>query len=64
VRSLILVQNSSPFFEAVLQDGTMLTARNVVLALGFRYFKIYQSPILLYFHGAIQHTCDLVNLAA
>jgi cation diffusion facilitator CzcD-associated flavoprotein CzcO len=64
VQQLNYVHDTSPFFEAVLQDGKTLTARNVVLALGFCYFKnvpeFYSS---LFPPGRFAHTCDLVDLA-
>ena len=52
-----------PFFEAVLQDGRVITARNVVLALGFRYFKNVPEPYpTLFPQGRFAHTCDFVDL--
>jgi len=64
VQQLNYVHDRSPFFEAVLQDGSTLTARNVVLALGFRYFKNLPEPYAAFFPpGRFAHTCDLVDLA-
>ena len=63
VQQLNYVSDTSPFFEAVLQDGKTLTARNVVLALGFRYFKnVPELYSALFPPGRFAHTCDLVNL--
>jgi cation diffusion facilitator CzcD-associated flavoprotein CzcO len=64
IQQLNYVSDASPFFEAVLQDGETLTARNVVLALGFRYFKNVPEPYLTMFPpGRFSHTCELVDLA-
>jgi cation diffusion facilitator CzcD-associated flavoprotein CzcO len=64
VQQLNYIPDSSAFFEAVLQDGETLTARNVVLALGFRYFKNVPEPYSTMFPpGCFSHTCDLVDLA-
>jgi cation diffusion facilitator CzcD-associated flavoprotein CzcO len=64
VQQLNYVQDTPPFFEAVLQDGETLTARNVVLALGFRYFKNVPEPYSALFPPRrFAHTCDLVDLA-
>jgi cation diffusion facilitator CzcD-associated flavoprotein CzcO len=52
-------------YEAVLQDGRSLFARNVVLALGFRYFRnIPERYTTLFPENRLAHTCDLVDLAA
>lgn len=65
VQQLNYVPDTSPFFEAVLQDGESLRARNVVLALGFRYFKnVPESYSALFPPGCFAHTCDLVDLAS
>jgi thioredoxin reductase len=64
VEKLNYIHNRSPYFEAVLQDGKTLTARNVVLALGFRYFKnISEAYSALFPPGRFAHTCNLVDLA-
>jgi cation diffusion facilitator CzcD-associated flavoprotein CzcO len=64
VEKLNFIHDTSPFFEAVLQDGKALTAKNVVLALGFRYFKnIPESYSALFPAAQFAHTCDLVDLA-
>jgi FAD-dependent urate hydroxylase len=64
VQQLNYIHDTSPFFEAVLQDGKTLTARNVVLALGFRYFKnVPEAYSALFPPGRFAHTCDLVDLA-
>jgi cation diffusion facilitator CzcD-associated flavoprotein CzcO len=55
---------ASGFFEALLQDGESITARNVVLAIGFRYFKNVPEPYPVIFPpGRWAHTCDFVDLA-
>jgi len=65
VQQLNYVHNTLPFFEAVLQDGKTLTAKNVVVALGFRYFKhVPEVYSALFPPGRFVHTCDLVNFAS
>lgn len=64
VQQLNYVPGPPHFFEAILQDGKTLTARNVVLALGFRYFKNVPDPYpALFPPRRFAHTCDLVDLA-
>jgi hypothetical protein len=64
VQQLNYVHDTRPFFEAVLQDGRTLTARNAVLALGFHYFKNVPEPYSALFPpGRFAHTCDFVDLA-
>ena len=64
VQQLNYVHNTPPFFEAVLHDGKTLTAGNVVLALGFGYFKNVPEPYSAMFPpGRFAHTRDLVDLA-
>ncbi len=64
VQQLDYVDDASPFFEAVLNNGKILTARNVVLALGFRYFKhVPKAYTALFPTERFAHTCDFVNLA-
>jgi cation diffusion facilitator CzcD-associated flavoprotein CzcO len=62
VQQLDSAKDGSPFFEAVLQDGQTITAKNVVLAVGFRYFKNVPEPYpTLFPPGRFVHTCDLVD---
>jgi cation diffusion facilitator CzcD-associated flavoprotein CzcO len=64
IQQLNYVSGASPYFEAVLHAGETLTAMNVVLALGFRYFKNVPEPYSAMFPpGRFTHTCDLVDLA-
>jgi thioredoxin reductase len=64
VEELNYVSDGLPYFEVVLQDGKTLTARNVVLALGFRYFKnVPEAYSALFPVGRFSHTCDLVDFA-
>lgn len=56
--------DTPPFFEAVLQGGGTITAKNVVLALGFRYFKNVPDPYpALFPPGRFAHTCDFVDFS-
>lgn len=51
-------------FAANLENGETLFAKNVVLALGFRYFKNVPEPFpTLFPAGRFAHTCELVNFA-
>jgi cation diffusion facilitator CzcD-associated flavoprotein CzcO len=62
VQQLNYVNERPPFFEVVLQDGRTITAKNVVLALGFRYFKNVPEPYpILFPPGRFAHTCDFVD---
>jgi FAD-dependent urate hydroxylase len=55
----------SSFFEAVLEDGGTVAARNVVLAVGFRYFKHVPESFSAWLPAQrYAHTCDLVELAS
>ena len=54
--------DTQPFFKAVLEDGGTIAARNVVLALGFKYFKHVPEPYpALFPPGRFAHTCDCVD---
>jgi FAD-dependent urate hydroxylase len=49
-------------FTATLDDGESITASNVLLALGFRYFKNIPTEIAkIVPSGRFSHTCDLVD---
>jgi cation diffusion facilitator CzcD-associated flavoprotein CzcO len=49
-------------FKATLDNGDSITARNAVVALGFRYFKnIADELTKLIPSGRFSHTCDLVD---
>ncbi|MEK7728112.1 MAG: NAD(P)-binding domain-containing protein [candidate division KSB1 bacterium] len=51
-------------FEASLTNKATLAARNVALALGFRYFKNIPEPFpTLFPAGRFAHTCDFVDFA-
>ncbi len=64
VQQLNFCNSTLPFFEVVLEDGNTIPARNVVLALGFRYFKNVPEPYLnLFPKGKFAHTCDLVDFS-
>jgi cation diffusion facilitator CzcD-associated flavoprotein CzcO len=64
VEQLNYIDNATPFYEALLHDGKKLTATNVVLALGFRYFKnIPEMNSCLFPLDRFMHTCDLVDFA-
>jgi lysine/ornithine N-monooxygenase len=49
-------------FTATLDDGESITASNVLLALGFQYFKNIPTEIAkIVPSGRFSHTCDLVD---
>jgi cation diffusion facilitator CzcD-associated flavoprotein CzcO len=51
-------------FEAVLEDGTTLRAKKVLLAVGFGYFKNLPADLMdILPAGSFSHTCDLVEFA-
>ena len=65
VDALNLTQDGSTYFEAVLEDGKTMTAQNVVVAVGFRYFMNVPEPYRALFPaGRFAHTCDFVDLTA
>jgi cation diffusion facilitator CzcD-associated flavoprotein CzcO len=52
-------------FEAVLADGEIITASNVVLAVGFQYFKNIPTEFVhMIPPGYFSHTCDCVRFDA
>lgn len=52
-------------FRATLEDGRVIHARNVALALGFKYFKHLPADLAeLLPEGRFVHTCDLVEFEA
>ena len=55
---------SNSGFEATLDDGETLRANNVLLAIGFRYFKNIPPELAeILPAGSFSHTCDLVDFA-
>jgi len=51
-------------FTATLDDGPSIKANNVLLALGFRYFKNIPAELAsIVPSGRFSHTCDLVEFA-
>jgi thioredoxin reductase len=54
----------APHFEAVLADGDVIHADNVLLAVGFRYFThVPDEAAALIPSGRLSHTCDLADFA-
>jgi thioredoxin reductase len=52
-------------FVATLDDGETITARNVLLAIGFRYFKNVPTELAEIIPlKRFSHTCDLVNFGS
>jgi FAD-dependent urate hydroxylase len=65
VRRLDYADGAAASFRAVLQDGRAITADNVVLALGFSYFKHVPEPYpALFPPGRFAHTCDCVDFTS
>jgi FAD-dependent urate hydroxylase len=51
-------------FHALNEDGSLIGARNVVLAIGFKYFKRLPAELAgCVPAGRLAHTCDLVDFA-
>lgn len=64
VEQLDYLPDPTPHYRATLKDGRTLTATNVALALGFRYFKNIPDPYpTLIPPGRLAHTCDYVDLS-
>ena len=62
VQRLDLKQGHGHPFRATLDDDTVLAARSVVVALGFRYFKNLPPELVeLLPEGRWSHTCDCVD---
>lgn len=58
-----LEQLADGSFQAVLEDGTKLAAKRVVIAIGFKYFvNIPEDLKTLLPAGYYAHTCDFVKL--
>jgi len=58
------IDGPSPHFEAELHTGEMIAARNVVMALGFRYFAHVPEPYpTLFPPGRFAHTSEFVDLS-
>jgi thioredoxin reductase len=56
------LDHSNNQFVATLDDGQTITASNVLLALGFRYFKNVPTELTEIIPAKrFSHTCDLVN---
>jgi thioredoxin reductase len=62
VQRLDYVNDGHRVFEVTLADGQTITAQNVVLALGFRYFKYLPADLTQHLPpGRFVHTCDFVD---
>lgn len=65
VQRLDTPDGSGSGFRASLADGGMISARHVVIALGFKHFKNIPDDLLpLLPAGRFEHTCDLVDFAS
>ena len=62
VQRLDHLDGTRNLFEATLDDGETLRAKNVLLAIGFRYFKNIPAELAAVLPaGSFSHTCDLVD---
>ncbi|GGR18107.1 hypothetical protein GCM10008957_33600 [Deinococcus ruber] len=62
VQQLDSLKPDGHLFRATLEDGQSITARNVALAVGFKYFKYEPQDLLERLPaGRFSHTCDLVD---
>ena len=65
VRQLDYADDTQPLFQATLQDGATIKAKNVVLALGFSHFKNVPEPYpTLFPAGRFAHTCDFADFSS
>jgi cation diffusion facilitator CzcD-associated flavoprotein CzcO len=64
VQTLDYQADGAPGFRATLDDGSTIAARQVVLALGFRYFCHVPAELAaLLPAGRFAHSCELVDFA-
>jgi len=64
VRRLECSNGAPAGFSAMLDDGETITATNVVIAVGFRYFKdVPEEFTRILPAGRFSHTCDCVDFA-
>ena len=64
VRRLECSNGTPDGFSAMLDDGATVTATNVVIAVGFRYFKdVPEEFTRILPAGRFSHTCDCVDFA-
>jgi FAD-dependent urate hydroxylase len=64
VRRLDCSNGANHVFHAMLDDGDTITAKSVVIAVGFRYFKeVPEEFTRLLPAGRLSHTCDCVDFA-
>ncbi len=62
VDSISYKEGNEQAFLAKLENGDTIIADNVVMAVGFKYFKLIPHELSRIFPpGRIAHTCDLVN---
>ena len=65
VERLDHVEGAAYRYRATLEDGRVLRARHVALAVGFRYFKHLPPDLVgILPRGRFSHTCDLVAFDA
>jgi FAD-dependent urate hydroxylase len=65
VQSLTQSSSAAPGFVATLENGETITARNVVVAPGFKYFRHIPAELAdLLPADRFHHTCDLVDFSA
>jgi len=62
VRRLDYVEDADHRFRATMEDGRIIIAHHVVIAVGFKYFKHLPSEFIERLPvGRYSHTCDLVD---
>ena len=62
VQKLDHISNGDHLFQATLEDGRVIMAKHVVIALGFKYFKNEPQELVERLPaGCFSHTCDLVD---
>jgi thioredoxin reductase len=62
IRQLDQINDGTDSFLATLEDGQTITAKRVILAVGFKYFKNEPQALIESLPaGRYSHTCDLVD---
>ena len=62
VQQLDHINSGANLFQATMEDGQTITAKQVVVALGFKHFKNEPPDLVKRLPaGRISHTCDLVD---
>ncbi len=62
IQQLDHINNGGDIFQATMEDGQIIKATHVVIAIGFKYFKNEPKDLIEILPAAyFSHTCDLVD---